>query len=214
MEDRTGPGQHGPGALTAVSLPSSRDPVPLVVDLDGTLIDADTLHLALVRLAREQVWVLPALPFVVLRGRAAFKAFVSTRVHLDPASLPYRRDVVDFVRSERAGGRRVVLATAADERIAASVARYLALFDSIIASDGRHNAKGDGKVSAIRAHLGGGEFDYIGDNMADVPVFRSARRSYLVCPTPALLAAASGVGAKIERVFPDGASGAGREPVR
>ena len=175
--------------------------VPLVVDLDGTLIDGDTLHLSLARLVRERPWMAPVLPFVVFAGRAQFKEFVSDRVSLDPAALPYRSDVLAFVKQERAGNRRVVLATAAHRRIADGVARHLGLFDSVIATDGRHNAKGVGKLASIRAHLGEREFDYVGDSLADVPVFRAARLSYLVCPDVALEQAVRD-GCRVEAVFP------------
>ncbi len=177
------------------------DPVPLIVDLDGTLIDGDTLHLSLAQLVRERPWVAPALPFVVLSGRARFKAYVSDRVRLDPVALPYRNDVVAFVRQERPVRRQVVLATAAHRRIADSVASHLGVFDSVIASDANHNAKGDGKLVSIRAQLGNSPFDYVGDSMADVPVFRAARRSYLVSPTAELRATAVRVGCRVEAVF-------------
>jgi phosphoserine phosphatase len=95
-----------------------------------------------------------------------------------------------------------VLATAAHRRIAHDVARHLDLFDAVIATDGRHNAKGLGKLAAIQAHLGHTDFDYVGDSMADVPVFRAARRSYLVCPGTALRAAVRD-GCRVEAVFPD-----------
>ena len=175
--------------------------VPLVVDLDGTLIAGDTLHLSLALLVRRRPWVAPVLPFVVLTGRAQFKQFVSDRVSLDPASLPYRSDVLAFVKQERAASRKIVLATAAHRRIADDVARHLGLFDSVVATDGRHNAKGPGKLASIRAHLGNVEFDYVGDSMADVPVFRAARRSYLVCPNAALEQAVLD-GCRVEAVFP------------
>jgi phosphoserine phosphatase len=182
----------------------SHDPplsVPLVVDLDGTLIDGDTLHLSLAALARERPWVVPVLPLVVFYGRARFKAFVSDRVVLDPATLPYRANVVDFVAGERRSNRPIVLATAAHRRIADSVAAHLALFDSVVATDGRHNAKGLGKLESIRAHLGAVEFDYVGDSIADVPIFRAARRSYLVCPAPSLREAVRH-GCRVEAIFP------------
>jgi phosphoserine phosphatase len=178
----------------------TRDPVPLIVDLDGTLIDGDTLHLSIARLMRQRPWVAPVLPFVVFTGRAQFKRYISDRVSLSAASLPYRRDVLDFVRGERASERRVILATAADRRIADAVAAHLTLFESVIASDGSHNAKGIGKLESIRAHLGDGAFDYIGDSMADLPVFRAARRSYLVCPGNALRAAVRDA-CRVEAVF-------------
>jgi len=181
------------------------DPVPLIVDLDGTLIAADSLKLSLILLAQRRPWVVPMLPFVVLRGRARFKAYVSDRVSLDPRSLPYREDVLAFVTREHAARRRIILGTAATRRIAEGVAEHLDLFDSVIASDSHRNAKGDGKLSAIRDHLGDAPFDYIGDSMDDVPVFRSARRSYLVCPEPALVAAVRD-GCRVAGVF-DGKMG-------
>jgi phosphoserine phosphatase len=176
------------------------DMVPLVVDLDGTLIDGDTLHLSIARLIRERPWVIPVLPFVVLSGRAPFKRFVSDRVALPASSLPYRSDVLAFVRAEHATARRIILATAADRRIADAVAAHLAVFDGVIASDGRHNAKGVGKLESIRAYLGSAEFDYVGDSMVDVPVFRAARRSYLVCPGSALQSAVRD-GCRVHAVF-------------
>lgn len=175
--------------------------VPLVVDLDGTLIDGDTLHLSLAALARGRPWLIPVLPLVVFSGRARFKAFVSNRVTLDAASLPYRTEVVAFVTDERRTSRPILLATAAHRRIADAVAAHLGLFDSVIATDGSHNAKGTGKLASIRAHLGEAPFDYVGDSMADVPVFRAARRSYLVCPDTALQDAVK-VGCRVAAVFP------------
>ena len=174
--------------------------VPLIVDLDGTLIDGDTLHLSIARLLRARPWLVPVLPFVALTGRARFKRYVSYRVVLPPDALPYRPDVLAFVRRERASARPVLLATAADRRIADAVAAHLELFDFVIASDGRHNAKGPGKLESIRAHLGAQPFDYMGDSMADVPVFRAARYSYLVCPGSALEAAVRD-GCRVEAIF-------------
>src|SRR5262249_16607889 len=137
--------------------------------------------------------------------RARFKAYVSDHVSLDPVSLPYRTEVLDFLKRERMTRQSIVLATAAHRRIADSVAAHLRVFDSVIASDAGHNTKGDGKLGSIRAHIGPSEFDYVGDSMADVPVFRAARRSYLVCPEPALTAALR-VGCRVETVFPSEAA--------
>lgn len=181
-------------------LTGTTDPVPLIVDLDGTLIDGNTLHVSLRALARSRPWLVPALPFMALRGRARFKEFVSDHMPLDPARLPYRADVIEFVRGERASGRRVLLATAANRHVADAVAAHLGLFDAVVASDGGHNAKGDGKVQSIREVLGDSEFDYIGDSLPDVPVFKAARRSYLVCPSPALADAVRGR-CHVEAVF-------------
>jgi phosphoserine phosphatase len=173
---------------------------PLCVDLDGTLIAADTLFVSFRELVRRKPWALPALPFALLAGRARLKERIADFVAIDAAALPYRPDVVAFLREEKAAGRCLILTTAADARIAHAVASHLGLFDAVIASGGGHNAKGEGKVASIRAHLGSGEFDYMGDHLADLPVLKAARRGYLVYPTPALLATAR-TSCRIERVF-------------
>jgi phosphoserine phosphatase len=187
-----------------VSSPPSTDLAspPLCVDLDGTLIAGDTLYISLARLARERPWAMFSLPAALAGGRARFKRRVSDFVLVDPTVLPYRRTVLDFLAEERGRGRRLILTTAADERIARAVAAHLALFDGIVASDGTHNAKGAGKVEAIRAFLGQSEFDYMGDHMVDLPVLRAARRGYLVAPNATLLAEARAT-CQIERVFTD-----------
>lgn len=174
--------------------------IPLCVDLDGTLITGDTLRVSIAMLAARRPWLLPVLPFVLMAGRPALKRFIALRVVPDPSSLPWRTEVVDFVREERGRGRPVYLVTAADRRIAEAVSGYLGLFDAAVATDGAENLKGDNKVLAIRKVLQGKQFDYIGDSTSDLPVFAAARCAYLVAPSDALRRSAESVGS-IARIF-------------
>ncbi len=174
------PGQTGPDDTRAV---------PLYVDLDGSLIATDTLW--------ESVWAalrshpIRALrwPWVLLRGKAAFKTAVSDDVTIDAGALPYRAEVVDYVRGERERGRCVVLATAADRRIARAVADHLGLFDEVLATDEAANLKGEAKREAIEHHCeshGYAGYEYLGDTRADLAIWRHARRVTAVGATGAL----------------------------
>lgn len=193
--DPPGHASFGSRALTISAEP------PLCVDLDGTLIRGDTLRISLRLLARRRPWLVPLFPFVLLGGRPALKRFVATRLVPDAARLPWREDVLDFLRSERALGRRIWLVTAADRLVAESVATYLGLFDVLIATELGNNLKGSRKVDAICKILSNKEFDYVGDSMADVPVFRAARYSYLVVPGNSLRKAVR-TGCVVKREFP------------
>ena len=173
---------------------------PLCVDLDGTLIEGDTLRLSLRHRAQTEPWHLLAVPFVLLGGRPRLKAYVARRYIPDPASLKWRNEVLAFLREERSRGRRIVLATAAHRLVGEAVAAHLGLFDAIVATDAGDNVKGRMKAVHIRKSLSCKEFDYVGDHMADVPVFEEARLGYLVAASPALQAAARKVG-RIEREF-------------
>ena len=173
---------------------------PLCVDLDGTLIEGDTLRMSVRHLARRAPWTLLALPFLILRGRAALKDYVARRYVPDPATLSWRPEVLAFVRDERARGRRIILATAAHRSIADAVAAHLGLFDGVVATDAETNVKGKRKATEIRKSLGNNEFDYIGDSAADLPVFEAARVTYLVEPSASVSRSARLVG-RVAREF-------------
>jgi 4-hydroxybenzoate polyprenyltransferase len=115
------------------------------------------------------------------------KRRIADAVRLDPAALPYRTEVIELIERERRAGRRIVLLTGADQSIARSVADHLKLFDEVLASDGQRNLKGAAKVEALRQRFGQGHFDYVGDCGADLAVWKSARRAYVVNPTGRLL---------------------------
>jgi phosphoserine phosphatase len=173
---------------------------PLYVDLDGTLVATDTLIVNLRLLAARRPWMAPLLPLFVLAGRSSFKERVARQVAINPAKLPYRGDVLDFLKAEKEGGRSIILATAAHHLVADPVARYLDIFDDVIASDRDHNLKGHAKLDAIRRHADGGDFSYMGDSMADLPILQAAGSAYLVNPSDRLLKAAR-ASCCVERVF-------------
>ena len=104
--------------------------LPLVVDLDGTLVMCDTLGEAFVTALHHHPFSAFMALFVLLRhGRASFKRRISTLAALDAWHLPYRTYVLDIIAVERRRGRRIILATGADEKIALAVASCLRCFD-------------------------------------------------------------------------------------
>lgn len=151
----------------------------MVVDLDGTLTPTDTLIESAVLLVRQRPWMVFALLWWLLQGRAGFKAKVAAACRLPVQHLPWRADFLEWIRAERAGGRAVVLATAAHRQIADDVARALPLFDHVLATDGHHNLKGRTKLEAIQRVVGP-RFTYAGDSAADLPIWAAAETVVLV----------------------------------
>jgi 4-hydroxybenzoate polyprenyltransferase len=180
--------------------------VPLVVDLDGTLTPTDTLVESLVLLVRSNPVYLLLIPFWLLFGRAGFKQRVADRVLPDVEALPLRAGLVDYLRAQRATGRRLVLATAADGRIAHRVAARLGLFDEVLASEAGHNLKGTNKLAAIRARVGE-RFVYAGDTQADLPIWRAATAAIPVGVASSLRAKLVAESISVEREFPAEAAG-------
>jgi 4-hydroxybenzoate polyprenyltransferase len=123
---------------------------PLIVELEGALARTDTLHEGLLRLLKHQPHLTPAVLVWNLRGRAFLRAEVARRVELDVTRLPYDEALVARLSEEKARGRRLVLATAADRRVAEAVASHLGLFDSVLASDGSVELSGARREARLR----------------------------------------------------------------
>jgi 4-hydroxybenzoate polyprenyltransferase/phosphoserine phosphatase len=167
---------------------------PLCVNLDGTLVSTDTLWECVLCLLRRRPWLLLLAPFWMLAGKASFKRRVAARVALDPASLPYRQDLIEALQRIKLSGRKLVLATAADRTIADGVAKHLGLFDEVLASDGHDNLRAAVKrEQLVRAYAHSG-FDYVGDSHADLSVFERATRGFLVGSTARVAAQARNKG--------------------
>lgn len=179
--DRTPPLEHPANETTAV---------PLVVDLDGSLLRTDSLLESLLLLVKSNPLFLLMLVVWLLRGKAYFKQRVSFYATLDVSSLPYNTDVLDFLQDQYHNKRTLILATGADERVARQIADYIPLFEDVIASDGHHNLTGRGKQQRLVAEFGSDGFDYLGNDTKDFVVWQEARQA-LVVGTPAFIRSVS-----------------------
>jgi hypothetical protein len=133
--------------------------IPLVVDLDGTLIKTDLLWESFVRLLKKKpLWLFATLLWWS-RGRAFLKQQLAARVKIDPATLPYHEKFLAFLREQKSGGRKIILATAADLQMALPVANHVGIFDEVLASDGKTNLRSANKLKALTEKFGARGFD-------------------------------------------------------
>lgn len=183
----------------SVTISGDATAIPLFVDVDGTLTRADLSLENLVRVARQSIRSFLLVLLMLIRGRAAAKTLAARRSPADPATLPYRPEVLELIAQARREGRKVILASASHWRNVRRVARHLDLDEDVIATSNRCNAKGKTKLAVIRQRIGAnGSFDYIGDSRADRPVWDAARDAMTVGYRPG--------GGKVRAVAPSAAS--------
>jgi 4-hydroxybenzoate polyprenyltransferase/phosphoserine phosphatase len=155
----------------------------LFVDLDHTLIKTDLLVEMVAKAAKHHPWKLLQAIWCGVQGRAAFKAALTQIVSPEPSALPYRQDLLEFITQQQESGVKLVLATASPRRWAVPIADYLGLFADVLATAGDNNLKGTKKLRAIQQYMTNepdATWGYIGDSTADLPLFESADRAYLV----------------------------------
>ena len=175
--------------------------LPLMVDLDGTLLRTDTLFEAIVAQLRVRplwtLWHMAVLPFAI----APVKRRLQAGADIDVRSLPVNEDVLAYCREARAQGRPVWLVSAADQEIVDKVAERFGVFDGAIGSDGRSNNKGSRKATRLQEMFPEG-FEYIGDSPADLKVWKHAKAASLVGGGETRKKQVEAAGVPVARVFP------------
>lgn len=190
--------------------PRSEDQQPLTgeaspclcVDLDGTLLQTDTLLESLFVLIRARPLHFFRILLWLAMGKARFKQELGRVAQLHPAALPYSRGVLDYIESEWRRGRKLFLVTGADASIAVPIAEHLGFFSQVICSNGRENVTGNAKLAAIRRALGHDDFSYAGNSRDDLPVWKGAKTAVIAGSNMRLRKTVERSGVTIERVIP------------
>ena len=175
-------------------------PCPLVVDLDGTLLKSDVLYLSFFSYSKRNVpYVLVPLVWL-LQSKALLKSKLAEHAPIDVTVLPYDEKVLSFLKKEKEKNRNIVLATASHITYATQIAEHLGLFDTVMATDSKVNLSSHKKQKALVAKFGEKGFDYIGNSRADLVIWQSARKAYLVNPERGVEQRAKKNG-NVEKVF-------------
>jgi 4-hydroxybenzoate polyprenyltransferase len=163
----------------------------IAVDLDGTLTLTDTLHESVLTLVRNKPYLLLLLPFWLFKGFAHLKQKVAEHSELDVTTLPYNQPLIDWLQAEKQRGKKIVLSTAANEKIAKQVVRNFNLFDEFIASDSTTNLKSARKRDALEERYGVEGYDYAGNSNDDLEVWAGASNAMVVNASETVISKAS-----------------------
>lgn len=177
----------------------SMDNIPIVcTDLDGTLTPCDTLWESLIAMFRKNPVGIALLPYILLRkGKVGIKKYLAES--FEPLNLPWRMEVLEFLKEHHRCGDKIWLVTAAHITIANKIAEELNIFERVIATESI-NCKGGNKLSALvnavgeRGGIEGGTFqgrlpvEYLGDSTVDLAVWKGVETA-VVCGNSTILTA-------------------------
>ena len=152
----------------------------IFVDLDGTLVRTDVFLESVLKLIKQNPFAIFKLILWTFQGRSVVKERVAKLVDINPESLPYETELIDYLKEQKKQNKTIVLATASNEAYANKIAKYLGIFDKVIASTKYNNLKGENKLSAIHEIVGDTPFIYAGDSSADRPIWKEASANIFV----------------------------------
>ncbi|MDC0965218.1 hypothetical protein OAS07_02400 [Candidatus Thioglobus sp.] len=161
--------------------------IPLIVDLDHTLINTDLLFESSKGVLKQQPWLIFLYPFWFFQGKGYLKDQLVRRFTMDVSTLPYIQDTIDYINERKKQGSTIILATASHKDYAFAVAKYIGLFDDVMASNAGFNLSSHNKADKLVERFGHKGFDYMGDHMRDMPVWEASNLSILVNVTDKII---------------------------
>jgi len=176
--------------------------VPLCVDLDGTLLKTDSTWEAVALLMKHKPLLGLLLPVWRMKGKAHLKEKLMEHVAMDIQTLPFNQPFLEFLKTEHAQGRTIVLVTGAARSVALAVQEHLPLFSEVIATGEGINLTGKRKAAALVKRYGEKGFDYVGNSLVDLLVWPYARHA-IVVNAPASVHRKAGKAGNVERAFDD-----------
>ena len=151
----------------------------LVVDLDRSLLKIDLFEEILAGSLINNPLVFIKTIMLAINYKARAKSFIAKNIEIEYDILPYNKMVIDIIANYKAQGYQILLATGAPTVYAIPIAKYLGIFDNVIATDGNRNNVGSKKLEAIRKTIGD-DFIYLADSKKDLPIWLHCKKAILV----------------------------------
>ena len=152
----------------------------LYVDLDGTLINTNLLLESFLRLMSKNVFYVFLIPGWLLKGKENLKHQIAKRVDLKIDLLPYNKELLAYLATQKDEGRNLVLISASINKYVEQIAKHIGLFDSSHGSTPNENLKGSNKLKKIREISGQSSFGYAGNEHADLVIWSHAKEAVVV----------------------------------
>lgn len=143
-----------------------KNELPLVVDLDGSLIYTDLLWESITQLLKAKPLCFFYLLVWLLQGKAVFKHQIALHTIVHPEHLPYDQLLLQKAKHQHEQGRLTILATGSHLDYAEMIAAHLKVFGKEIASDQCRNLISNNKANALIQLFGEKDFDYVGNARA------------------------------------------------
>ncbi len=153
----------------------------LAVDLDHSLIDTDMIYLCLKQIIFKKIYLLPYIFYLrFFRGKPYTKEFLYEKTYIDVHNLPFNDDVIEYIRNEKDKYNHIILISGSYYKYVKAVYDYLKIFNSYAGTDLSVNMISINKVKYLNNKFNNPIYDYIGDNIKDLPIWKNQEKFLLL----------------------------------
>ena len=145
----------------------------LFVDLDGTLIKEDLSNLAFIDyLKKKPLKTLCHLIVYLFKGKPYLKEIISRDFKVPFESLTFNKGALNYVRDIKNRHRVVYLISGSHQLLVNQIDNHLKIFFESFGTQNNFNMVGSNKVKFINGKLNIQDFDYFGNSIKDLPIWK------------------------------------------
>ena len=154
--------------------------IPLIIDLDGTLTDSDTLYISIRKCIKKNIFNIFVILLFLIKGKSFLKSYLSIYYLVDPKEITYNKKTLELIKFEKNKKRKIILCSASNIRQVEEIANHLNCFDKVYGSDKKNNLRGKNKLKLIIELFGEKGFDYVGNDFSDICIWKKANLAYAI----------------------------------
>ncbi|MBF0359803.1 MAG: UbiA family prenyltransferase [Oligoflexia bacterium] len=177
-------------SVTDAITPRTVDEI-FVVDLDNTLIKTDLSIEGILKCIKANPFEIFNIIKILLKDPKhlqTLKIYLANNknVEFNYPHLPYRQSILKLIEKQRKENPNVpvVLASGSPKKWVEGVAKYLNLFDMVLATSADVNLIGKNKLKLINKHFPHSQFSYVGDSLTDIHLWKESKKAIVVNPGP------------------------------
>jgi len=153
--------------------------IPIVCDLDGTLIKSDLFMESLLIYIKLNFFHIFIAIYKLITQRITFKNYITSFYKPNPNNIALNTELISWLEKKKREGREIYLVTGSTESSLSLIKSKLTIFTKIYNSSNNQNLVGSEKAKFLTKKLGREKFDYIGNSIADFKVWKYARKKIL-----------------------------------
>ncbi len=156
----------------------------LFVDLDGTLIKEDLSNLAFIDyLRRHPIRLILNLFIFLIKGKPYLKQKISENFLVPINEITFNKSALEYVRDVKNRHRVVYLISGSHQVLVNQIDQHLKIFFESFGTQNNLNLVGKNKVKFIKDKLNIIEFDYFGNSLKDLPIWKYCKKIIYTNPS-------------------------------
>ena len=153
----------------------------LAVDLDHTLIDIDMIHYGLKQLLVKKPYLSLILFFTFLfKGKTYAKKYLYENSIFEIKNIPFNNALIEYINEHKDNYDHIILISGSYYKYVQYIADHLKIFDSVAGTNNKLNMISFNKVKYLQEKFNYPIFDYVGDNIKDIPIWELSRNILVV----------------------------------